>query len=46
MTARHGSIVQDEAYFIVFGMQNEAIKHGGVDIVLPLKKQYKSSFVL
>ncbi|MBN1649635.1 MAG: chemotaxis response regulator protein-glutamate methylesterase [Spirochaetales bacterium] len=32
------NIAQDEESCIVFGMPNEAIKHGGVDIVLPLKK--------
>ena len=31
------NIAQDEQSCIVFGMPNEAIKRGGVDIVLPLK---------
>jgi two-component system chemotaxis response regulator CheB len=30
------TIAQDEATCVVFGMPNEAIKHGGVDYVLPL----------
>jgi two-component system chemotaxis response regulator CheB len=30
------NIAQDEASCIVFGMPNEAIKHGGVDLVRPL----------
>lgn len=30
------NIAQDEASCMVFGMPNEAIKHGGVDAVLPL----------
>ncbi|MBF0589361.1 MAG: chemotaxis response regulator protein-glutamate methylesterase [Magnetococcales bacterium] len=32
------NIAQDEASCIVFGMPNEAIKHGGVDIIKPLDK--------
>jgi two-component system chemotaxis response regulator CheB len=32
------NIAQDEASCIVFGMPNEAVKHGGVDKVLPLEK--------
>ncbi len=31
-----GTIAQDEATSVVFGMPNEAIKRGAVDIVLPL----------
>jgi two-component system chemotaxis response regulator CheB len=31
------NIAQDEESCIVFGMPNEAIKHGGVDAVLPLE---------
>ncbi len=30
------TIAQDEATCVVFGMPNEAIKRGGVDLVLPL----------
>lgn len=30
------TIAQDEATSVVFGMPNEAVKHGGVDTVLPL----------
>ncbi|SNB46662.1 chemotaxis response regulator protein-glutamate methylesterase [Geobacter sp. DSM 9736] len=30
------NVAQDEATCAVFGMPNEAIKHGGVDVVLPL----------
>ncbi|MFA5519336.1 MAG: chemotaxis response regulator protein-glutamate methylesterase [Spirochaetota bacterium] len=30
------NIAQDEKSCVVFGMPNEAIKHGGVDVVLPL----------
>ena len=32
------TIAQDEATCVVFGMPKEAIKHGGVDKVLPLEK--------
>ncbi|MDC7239393.1 MAG: chemotaxis response regulator protein-glutamate methylesterase [Spirochaetales bacterium] len=32
------NIAQDEKTCVVFGMPNEAIKHGGVDLVLPLDK--------
>jgi two-component system chemotaxis response regulator CheB len=32
------TIAQDEATCVVFGMPNEAIKLGGVDIVLPLNE--------
>ncbi len=32
------NIAQDEKTCVVFGMPNEAIKHGGVDLVLPLEK--------
>ena len=32
------TIAQDEKTSVVFGMPNEAIKRGGVDIVLPLEK--------
>jgi two-component system, chemotaxis family, protein-glutamate methylesterase/glutaminase len=32
------NVAQDEASCVVFGMPNEAIKRGGVDIVLPLDK--------
>ncbi|KJR43622.1 response regulator receiver modulated CheB methylesterase [Candidatus Magnetoovum chiemensis] len=32
------NIAQDEATSVVFGMPNEAIKHGGTDIVLPLER--------
>jgi two-component system chemotaxis response regulator CheB len=30
------NIAQDEKYCVVFGMPNEAIKRGAVDIILPL----------
>lgn len=36
--AKAWTIAQDEASCIVFGMPNEAIKLGGVDIVLPLER--------
>lgn len=32
------NIAQDEKSCVVFGMPKEAIKHGGVDIILPLDK--------
>ncbi|MBF0187406.1 MAG: chemotaxis response regulator protein-glutamate methylesterase [Magnetococcales bacterium] len=32
------NIAQDEATCVVFGMPKEAIKHGGVDLTLPLQK--------
>jgi two-component system chemotaxis response regulator CheB len=32
------NMAQDEASCVVFGMPKEAIKHGGVDLVLPLDK--------
>lgn len=32
------NLAQDEASCVVFGMPKEAIKHGGVDTVLPLEK--------
>jgi two-component system, chemotaxis family, protein-glutamate methylesterase/glutaminase len=32
------NVAQDEASCVVFGMPNEAIKRGGVDVVLPLDK--------
>lgn len=32
------TIAQDEASCVVFGMPCEAIKHGGVDIIIPLEK--------
>ena len=32
------NIAQDEKSCVVFGMPNEAIKHGGVDKVMPLLK--------
>ncbi|MFO8047480.1 MAG: chemotaxis protein CheB, partial [Desulfosudaceae bacterium] len=31
------TIAQDEASCIVYGMPKEALKHGGVDKVLPLR---------
>lgn len=37
------NIAQDEKSCVVFGMPNEAIKHGGVDIVLPLDKIAESA---
>lgn len=36
--ARAWTIAQDEESCVVFGMPNEAIKMGGVDVVLPLEK--------
>ncbi len=36
--AKAWTVAQDEESCIVFGMPNEAIKQGGVDIVLPLEK--------
>lgn len=35
------TIAQDEATSVVFGMPNEAIKMGGVDIVLPLPRIFE-----
>ncbi len=35
------TIAQDEATSVVFGMPNEAIKMGGVDLVLPLPKIFE-----
>ncbi len=35
------TIAQDEATSVVFGMPNEAIKMGGVDMVLPLPKIFE-----
>lgn len=35
------TIAQDEATSVVFGMPNEAIKMGGVDIILPLPKIFE-----
>ena len=32
------NIAQDEASCVVFGMPNEAIKRGAVDLILPLQK--------
>ncbi len=32
------NIAQDERSCVVFGMPKEAIKHGGVDTILPLDK--------
>jgi two-component system chemotaxis response regulator CheB len=31
------TIAQDEATSVVFGMPNEAIKRGAVDVILPLQ---------
>ena len=31
------TIAQDEATSVVFGMPNEAIKRGAVDVILPLE---------
>ena len=36
--AKAWTIAQDEQSCVVFGMPNEAIKLGGVDVVLPLGK--------
>lgn len=36
--AKAWTIAQDEASCVVFGMPAEAIKHGGVDVILPLSK--------
>lgn len=35
------TVAQDEATSVVFGMPNEAIKMGGVDVVLPLPKIFE-----
>jgi two-component system chemotaxis response regulator CheB len=36
------TIAQDEATPVVFGMPNEAIKRGAVDVILPLESIARS----
>ena len=36
------TIAQDEATSVVFGMPNEAIKRGAVDVILPLESITRS----
>ena len=40
------NVAQDEKSCVVFGMPNEAIKHGGVDHVLPLEKIWPKVMIL
>ncbi len=40
------NVAQDEKSCVVFGMPNEAIKHGGVDYVLPLDKIWPKVLLL